>query len=137
MDLFSELKSLVPEIMAAFPAIEVMYLFGSHARGVARENSDVDIGIFVSDLTDPLLDLEIGVFLENRLKKQVDVVILQKVSAILQHEVIKEQKRVFERDPEIRAKREVMTSRLYFDAVYVQERREAYRRWKNGQSEDR
>jgi predicted nucleotidyltransferase len=40
------LSQLIPEIIAEFPQIQVMYLFGSHASGTSRADSDVDIAVF-------------------------------------------------------------------------------------------
>jgi predicted nucleotidyltransferase len=41
------------EIMARFPSIQVMYLFGSHASGNPRADSDVDIAVFTEGRETP------------------------------------------------------------------------------------
>jgi predicted nucleotidyltransferase len=55
-------------------------LFGSHASGTSKDDSVVDIAVFTDGLETPKMDLELGVFHEKRLKRPMDMVIMQKVS---------------------------------------------------------
>jgi predicted nucleotidyltransferase len=114
---------MIPEIMTRFPSITVMYLFGSHAFGTPREESDVDIGVFTDGSEPPMMDLELGVFIEKQLKRSVDVVIMQKVSPVLQHEVLSNKIRIYEKDPQLRIFQENRSLREYLDAMYYQQKR--------------
>lgn len=127
MPVLEHLRQLAPEINARFPSIQVMYLFGSHASGKPKAASDVDIAVFADGGQGPTMDLELGVFLENRLRRRVDVVVMQKVSPILQHEVLRSKVRIFEKDAGLRAHLENRSLRAYLDARHYQKKRAFWR----------
>jgi hypothetical protein len=79
------------------------------------------------------MDLELGVFLQRRLNRPVDVVIMQKVSPILQHEVLHKKVRIFEKAATSRAFFENKSLRAYLDARHYQRKR-AFGRKSNGQN---
>jgi predicted nucleotidyltransferase len=117
------ISQFITEIMARFPSIQVMYLFGSHASGNPRADSDVDIAVFTEGREPPTIDLELGVFLQQRLQRPVDVVIMQKASPILQHEVLRKKVRIFEKSDTCRAFLENQSLRAYLDARHYQHKR--------------
>ena len=102
-DVLRQLKQIIPEIVARFPFIQVLYLFGSRASGAANAKSDIDLAVFTDGREPPTMDLELGAFLHQALKHPVDVVIMQKVSPILQHEVLRNKIRIFEKEAGTRA----------------------------------
>ncbi len=103
--------------------VEVAYLFGSVAKGKARSKSDVDVAVLFSDKLsrEERLDkqLEIAGELSSYLGREVDVVDLAVTPLLLQHQVLKYGKCVFERDPRTRAAFEVSSRRDYFDMKRV------------------
>lgn len=121
--IISNIKKFIPRINTDFPSILVCYLFGSHAAGKNTNDSDLDIAIFTDSTESPTMDLELGAFLQQRLNLPVDVVILQNTSPILQHEVLSNKIRIYEKSPEIRAKLEVRSFRAYLDALHYQNKR--------------
>ena len=133
MSIKNHLAQLVPEIIAKFPSIQIVYLFGSHASDTPKTNSDVDIAVFTDGRETPTMDLELGAFLQQRLNRPVDVVIMQKVSPILQHEVLQKKVRVFEKAAASRAFLENQSLRAYLDARHYQRKR-AFGRKSNGQN---
>jgi hypothetical protein len=74
------------------------------------------------------MDLELGVFLEKQLQRPVDVVIMQKVSPVLQHEVLSNKIRIYEKDAQLRVFQENRSLREYLDAMYYQQKRAARRK---------
>lgn len=126
MLIINRLGQLVPEIIAAFPEIQVMYLFGSHAAGTSKGDSDVDIAVFTDGSESPFFDLELGVFLNQRLKKSVDVIMMQKVSPILQHEVLGNKIIIFEKDRNRRIFLENRSLRAYLDVRHYQHKRQLW-----------
>lgn len=52
MDHFFEEKSIVADICSRY-GISLMVLFGSHAKGQARVNSDIDIAVLFGDVIRP------------------------------------------------------------------------------------
>ncbi len=128
MNIIEQIKEYIPEIISRFPCIQVMYVFGSYASHTERPDSDVDIAIFADDSADVMTDLRLGAFLEEKLHKQIDIVVMQKVSPIVQFQVLSNKIRIYERDSELRAKLECLSVRFYYDACYVQEQRARNRR---------
>lgn len=133
MSIEIKLKKIIPEIIARFPYILVLYLFGSHASGTANIKSDLDIAIFTNGCEPPTMDLELEVYLQQALKKPVDVVIMQKVSPILQHEVLRNKIRIFEKETDRRAFLENQSLRAYLDARHYQIKRTQWSKT-NGQN---
>lgn len=109
--------------------IEVAYLFGSVAKGKARSKSDVDVAVlFYADLPrEERLNRQLALAekLSSYLGREVDVVDLAAAPLILQHQVLKYGKCVFERDPQTRVAFEVSSRRDYFDMKPVWDRHTA------------
>ncbi len=124
--LAEQLKKLIPELIERFPPIEVLYLFGSNARAAESGCRDVDIGVFLDSdgyVRDPLIDLNLGVYLQDSLGKEVDVVAMNRSSSIVQHEILRTGIRLFERNPASRAMLELNSFRDYLDVRHYQQRR--------------
>ncbi|MCA1766482.1 MAG: nucleotidyltransferase domain-containing protein [Desulfobulbaceae bacterium] len=80
--IINRLSEIMPELTEHFPAIEVLYLFGSRATGAAGAGSDVDLAVYLAEKdirANPCLDLELGLFVEKKLRCPVDVVVMQRV----------------------------------------------------------
>jgi len=97
-----------------------VYLFGSQARGTARERSDVDVGVLFEEdpphvLDDPAdrLDAE----LELLLRKEVDVITLNYASPDLAFRVIRDGKLLLEANKSKRIRFEVATRNEYWDLL--------------------
>lgn len=82
-------RQVLPAVFARFPAIDVVYLFGSTARGTTDPSSDFDIGLLCR------ADLSVGD--EARLAAmlsplvnttRIDIVSLRKASPLLRYEVL-------------------------------------------------
>ncbi|HOO70144.1 MAG TPA: nucleotidyltransferase domain-containing protein [Spirochaetota bacterium] len=61
-DYLNEISKILPYQKA--------YLFGSHALGFAREESDIDIGIFVQELNGDYLSVLKSLY---KIRRQIDV----------------------------------------------------------------
>lgn len=121
-----KIKALLPEMAQKFPSVSVLYLFGSHAAQTATDRSDIDIAVYLDAQAcsvNPLLDLEIGLFFEQRLGTNVDIVVMQKVSPAMQHLILASSIRLFERDPAQRACMELASFKEYVDTKH-------YIRWR-------
>lgn len=112
-------------------AASAVYLFGSVARGQARPDSDVDVGVlFAADppatLSAPQFTIEAG--LERLLGRPVHVVALNRASADLVHRVLRDGRLVLDHDPAARIRFEVRSRNEYFDLAPI---RRLYRRYPN------
>jgi predicted nucleotidyltransferase len=106
-----------------------VYLFGSVARGEARADSDVDVGILFEQDPPATLDapqFAIEAALEGLLGRAVQVVALNRASSDLVHRVLRDGRIVLERDRSARIRFEVRKRNEYFDMAPVRRR---YRRY--------
>ena len=71
----SHVLSTASSIIQSYPSIASAYLFGSYAKGTARPDSDIDIALFIPNLTwDKLADIGgVQMDLEGTLDRQVDL----------------------------------------------------------------
>jgi predicted nucleotidyltransferase len=125
----SRLAALLRSELAATsrPAIAA-YLYGSEARGTARESSDIDIGILFESEPEPTLagqPFELEARLETKLGRPVQVVALNCASADLIHRVLRDGVLLLETDRSARIRFEVRARNEYFD---LEPLRRAYRR---------
>ena len=92
-------KDLLDKLVNKYK-ITLIVLFGSYAEGKVRDDSDIDIGIYLED--------KIGVKEETNLiedmvhafkRDNIDLVILNTASPVLRFEVVRNGKLLFERTP--------------------------------------
>jgi predicted nucleotidyltransferase len=98
------------------------YLFGSVARGEARAGSDVDVAVLFAEDPPPTLDglgFDLEAELTRRLGLPVQLVVLNRVSAVLVHRVLRDGRLVSNRDPSARVRFEVRKRNEYFDLLPV------------------
>lgn len=80
----------IRDALAAEPAVQVAFLFGSRTRAGARPDSDFDVALFVA----PTLDAESRLRLRTRLiaalapEIPIDVVVLNDAPALLAHRAL-------------------------------------------------
>ncbi|MBZ4687485.1 MAG: putative nucleotidyltransferase [Clostridiales bacterium] len=109
----------VKEFFSKDNNIIAAYLFGSRAVGVAREDSDFDIAVLMENVPDEAINyrIERAMELEKILGKEVDLIILNNSSYILQFQVIKEGKIIYEKDADKRAIYQMHFLSRYYDYI--------------------
>lgn len=107
------------EYLAAQPDVVAAYVFGSVAQGRARPQSDVDIAVLLAaDLDEETRfdrRLRIGWEVERIIGRQTDLVVLDDAPPLLQHQVLKHGRLIFERDRAARVEFEVRAGKIYAD----------------------
>ena len=97
-----------------------VYLFGSVARDTAGPRSDVDVGVLLDadpprTLNGLCLDLEDD--LRALLRREVQLIILNRASVDLIHRVLRDGRLLLDRDPSRRIAFEVKARREYLDLL--------------------
>jgi predicted nucleotidyltransferase len=115
----NEWMSSLLEYLAAQPDVVAAYVFGSVAQGRARPQSDVDIAVLLSaDLDEETRfdrRLRLGWEVERLIGRQTDLVVLNDAPPLLQHQVLKHGRLIFERDRAARVEFEVRAGQIYAD----------------------
>jgi len=106
MEHTADIADVVREAVAGRADLAAIYLFGSVAEGTAHALSDVDVAVLFRDgLPDEAMfarTIEIGTLLEGALRRQVDVVALNRASSVLCFQVLRHGQLLDEPDPAAR-----------------------------------
>jgi uncharacterized protein len=100
------------------PEVSAVYLFGSQARGDARSDSDVDLGILyrvAPPHTFAAQPYALEGELEGQLGRPVQVIVLNQAPVDLRIRVLRDGRLLVDRDRSTRIRFEVETRREWFD----------------------
>ena len=99
--------------------INLAYLFGSYAKGRITPLSDVDVAVLLNDKIEPKayfdIQLDLSDQLSSYLKREAEVVILNRADPKLSYQVIKYGEIVFEKNLNLKADFERKALNIYFD----------------------
>ena len=116
---FDELATALREYLASQSDVVAGYIFGSVAQGRARPGSDVDVAVLLSDDLDGearfMRRLRLGAEVEGAIGYRTDLVVLNDAPPLLQHQVLKHGRLIFERDRAARVEFEVRAGKIYAD----------------------
>jgi uncharacterized protein len=119
-------EALSEKILRTHPATQAIYLYGSHATGDARPDSDVDLALLLPHVeakaTGSLALSELRTELERLLGRRVDLVNLRQTSTVFQKEVVFKGRRLLCATPGAVAEFEMLV--LSFYQKLNEERRE-------------
>lgn len=116
-----ELRPKLELILAARP-VRLAYLFGSHAAGRARADSDIDVAVLLDGSLSAEERFEERMHLIGELQTlfrtdDVDIVILNEAAPLLAFEVLRNGKLLYCVDPNDRVEFQVRTVREYEDTA--------------------
>ena len=95
--------------------IAAVYLFGSTATGRNRKGSDLDLAIVTKRTISGRERLRIEADLSSGLRQDVDLVIFGQAAPLLQHQILKNGRLIYENDPAERIRQEVRARAEYLD----------------------
>jgi len=85
-----EILEGIREVLEKEKRVEFAYLFGSFARRGGRKDSDIDIAVFVRNENLPLnFEQKLALKIEEKIKKQVEIVVMNQASLSLLLEILK------------------------------------------------
>jgi predicted nucleotidyltransferase len=127
MDEFTVKK--LAEYFSTDENVIAVYVFGSHARGRAKASSDVDVAVLLDEKPGFDYRLKAMAELAELLRRAVDVVLLRQCGLLMQRQVLKYGKLIFERDSRKRKAFEIISRKMYFDflpshRLYVEKMKE-------------
>jgi len=128
--------SVLQQLQAFFDrnhaGIVCVYVYGSVARGEAHGDSDIDIAVLYAQDPTPTFDglgLELGNALEQLLRREVDLLVLNRAPLDLIHRVLRDGVLVYDSHPSSRIRFEMQARSAYFDLLpYLRQYRRTTRR---------
>lgn len=104
-------------------AIVAVYLFGSAASNRMKPSSDLDVALLLDSESEAAFSLlKLGADLEKISGRRIDLVILNKSGELLQFQVRRFGKLIFERDEYKRKKFEISGRKRYEDFIHLHNR---------------
>ena len=89
------------DILIQYEDIIFAFIFGSYAKGNIREDSDIDIAIYLKDNMNTYEYLDMKMELSEALKREVDLVILNDATPLLRYEIYKNNILIFTHDKDM------------------------------------
>ena len=114
------LETVDYQVIFADTPVVLAYLFGSQVEGRTHAGSDVDVAVLFDEGLSPVEQGRWQLELISRLTDvwhadRIDLIVLNRAPAFLQHQVIKARRRVYVRDEAERVRFEVQVMRNWFD----------------------
>ncbi|MBI3262921.1 MAG: nucleotidyltransferase domain-containing protein [Acidobacteria bacterium] len=94
-------RSIIEEVVrvaTSRPEVRAMYLFGSHAMGTERSDSDVDLGVLYRTPQPLATTLTLEQEIEQAAGRKIDLVDVARAGAFLALDIVRGE-RLFSRDP--------------------------------------
>ncbi len=111
----------ITRVLEKEPEVLFAYLFGSYAKGIQDEKSDIDIAIYIQDENilekDPLYPSRLAIKLEKALaeKRTLDIRVLNGSTLRFRSQVLRYGKLLFSKDEKKRIEFETTSLAHYYD----------------------
>ena len=118
----------VRRVLESCPEVRLAYLFGSVARGEARQSSDLDVGVVFSSIPAPAQLDQLAIDLEAAAGRRVDLVVLNEAAPLLTHEAIRAGRLIVCQDDDERVQFETRATTRYLDTAHLRRVQHGYLR---------
>jgi len=115
----ADILEKIERLAGANGVIVAAYVFGSSATGKDRHDSDIDIAIMICGSMDGFERVRLQTELSNLLGRDVDLVIFGRATPLLQHQILKYGRLVYEANPKERVRQETAARRQYLDSSFL------------------
>lgn len=107
--------------------INIIYVFGSYAKGTNTEKSDIDIAVLIDGEVDRYTQLNVlGALIDIFKREDIDLVILNNANEVLKFQVIKYSKIIYMDSLYTKVMFESTTMSRYMDMEYFRKTQEKY-----------
>jgi predicted nucleotidyltransferase len=100
-------------------AVVAIYIFGSAATGKDRPGSDTDLAVMIAGAFSGMERVEMETVLSDLLCRDVDLVVFGQTAPLLQHQILKYGRLIYEAAPRERILQEVGARRHYLDTAFL------------------
>jgi hypothetical protein len=115
----STVGAILNKFASAHDDIIALYVFGSVATGRSRPSSDLDIAIMSRRQISGDERIALETELSNMLGRDVDLAVFSQSGALLQHQILKNGRLVYESDSRERVRQEVSARSEYLDTRFL------------------
>lgn len=113
MYLSEETKKKIVEFLKKEFTPVFIYLFGSFAKGEAREDSDIDLGIYTQDIISPYNLFLASNKLSFEIKRDIQIVHLKDISTVFSAQIVGTREVLYSEDEELMANYDVRAFKDY------------------------
>ena len=100
-------------------AAVAIYVFGSMATGKDRRLSDFDFAVMIRGSLGRMERVEMETTLSNLMSRDVDLVVFGEATPLLQHQILKYGRLIYEADFRERVRQEALARRDYLDSAFL------------------
>ncbi len=111
-----ELDKLIEKVKV-YPEVIAIFIFGSHAKGLVKPLSDIDIAVILKDRISKKVEADIG----SMHSEKIDLVLFHRLPLNIQFEIFKYGKEIFCRDREalLEIRRKVLREYIEMSEMYA------------------
>lgn len=106
-------KNKILEFLNANIKLNLVYIFGSFAKGEGREDSDIDIGILSSEKVDSYELFIMANELSFLVKKDVQIINLSEASTVFKAQIVGTGELIYSLDENLKAEFEIRSFKEY------------------------
>ena len=112
---------ILKEVLEKDENVIFAYLFGSQVSGLATEKSDIDVAVYFKLPPEGVEKLDYAVKLEDVVKKEIDLVVLNEASPFLRFHILRTGVPLVVKDSEVLAKFKEKAMKDYDEYSYLSE----------------